>query len=139
MPPRGVDVRYRRIDDGGLGGAPDLREVGEQRGEVEEPPVERLAPLPLDGVVCRAAFGGVRAAGGFALRPPCAGGGSGRRGGGGGGRRGRGAGCGRVGIGGRGGRGGGVDGRRRGGGARGGGGRGCVGGGGEGEGHGHLL
>ena len=71
---RGVDVRDGRVDDGRLGRAPYLREVGEQRGEVEEAPVERLAALALDGIMGGAAFGGVSPARGFPLLAIAAGG-----------------------------------------------------------------
>jgi len=61
VPARGVDVANARVDDGGLGGSPDLREVGEQRGQIEEAAIEGLSPLALDSVMGGTAFGRIGA------------------------------------------------------------------------------
>jgi hypothetical protein len=62
-----MDMRDGRIDDGRLGRTANLREVGEEGGQVEEATVEGLAALALDGVVGGPALGSVGPAGGFAF------------------------------------------------------------------------
>jgi hypothetical protein len=63
----GVDVCDGGVDDGGLGRAADLGQVGEEGCEVEETTVESLSSLAFDGVVGRPALGGVCAPAGFAF------------------------------------------------------------------------
>jgi hypothetical protein len=62
-----VYVGDGRVDDGRFGGAADLRQVGEQGGEVQEPAIKCLSPLSLDCVVSCSTFGGVCTPAGFAF------------------------------------------------------------------------
>ena len=61
------DVRDGAVDDSGLGGTTNLREVGEQTGKVEEASVEGLATLALDGIVSGTTLSSVGAARRLAL------------------------------------------------------------------------
>jgi hypothetical protein len=56
---RSVDVSNRGIDDGGLGGATNLRKVWQKTSEIQETTIESLTTLSLDSVVGRSSLGGV--------------------------------------------------------------------------------
>jgi len=67
MAPGCVDVGDGRVDDGGFGGAPDLGEIGEKLGEVEESAVESFTALSFDCVVSCTTLCGVGPSAGLAL------------------------------------------------------------------------
>jgi hypothetical protein len=54
-----VDVSDGGIDDGGLGGSPDLGKIGQKAGKVQKSTVECLSTLPLDSVMSSSTFSGI--------------------------------------------------------------------------------